>query len=658
MAFLESEKEIFDLGRESEQEALIWQEHYPEYQRLADNDLLEDFDDILPEVNDGSLAAALFKLPKRIVNSDLKGRAKVEDRDEAWITELANIEWEDNIIPNANTQAPFHRKWKDAVRKAAIFGSVPLITLFVERGKYIGADFIVAEPQNVRLAPGAISDYDSDVFFWDGFYSKLKLMDMLERAKTEAAEAKKNKEEGYNKWNIPAIEKLLEEFPEETDMNVNKPQDSDHRIKAKGVKLTTVYQRGVDAPFYLYHSGSKTKLRTWTNPDPSGDVPVHFLYCYQDFVNPYGIGIAKLAGGTQNVLDLMRKSDVLATQLGFRPPISVGGDTTGLDIDSLVYAQDAIWEEGNARVERRDVANNIYQALPERMAMYQTSLQKMIPMGDTSISGSASGDPQQSKTPAGVKLQAANLSIDDEDFKDNLYMTYEAKARSMINTHFANMQGSDIRKLSDEQRELLKKAGLDFPLDENGDPTNELDVIWDNARASFSFEIEAEQDKAKDEEKRLEALLKVYEITQTNPQIAQILMQSGYKFDSGELLAEIISLTSDSEKILEQITPEDEQDMINREASMGITEDEMPMAQGTQQPMQQPQAMPQETVQEPVQEQAQDFPQDLVAQTSQEYGVDPSTAHFMLTAASQGFTDQEIMDAIQRNTGGQNVEGR
>ena len=658
MAFLESEKEIFDLGRESEQEALIWQEHYPEYQRLADNDLLEDFDDILPEVNDGSLAAALFKLPKRIVNSDLKGRAKVEDRDEAWITELANIEWEDNIIPNANTQAPFHRKWKDAVRKAAIFGSVPLITLFVERGKYIGADFIVAEPQNVRLAPGAISDYDSDVFFWDGFYSKLKLMDMLERAKTEAAEAKKNKEEGYNKWNIPAIEKLLEEFPEETDMNVNKPQDSDHRIKAKGVKLTTVYQRGVDAPFYLYHSGSKTKLRTWTNPDPSGDVPVHFLYCYQDFVNPYGIGIAKLAGGTQNVLDLMRKSDVLATQLGFRPPISVGGDTTGLDIDSLVYAQDAIWEVGNARVERRDIANNIYQALPERMAMYQTSLQKMIPMGDTSISGSASGDPQQSKTPAGVKLQAANLSIDDEDFKDNLYMTYEAKARSMINTHFANMQGSDIRKLSDEQRELLKKAGLDFPLDENGDPTNELDVIWDNARASFSFEIEAEQDKAKDEEKRLEALLKVYEITQTNPQIAQILMQSGYKFDSGELLAEIISLTSDSEKILEQITPEDEQDMINREASMGITEDEMPMAQGTQQPMQQPQAMPQETVQEPVQEQAQDFPQDLVAQTSQEYGVDPSTAHFMLTAASQGFTDQEIMDAIQRNTGGQNVEGR
>lgn len=626
MAFLTDVQEICELNKESEQESLLWQEDYPEFQRLADNELLDDFDEILPEVNDGSLSAALFKLPKRIVSSRLTGRAKAEDRDDAWVTELANIVWESKIIPNANTQAPFHRKWKDAVRKAAIYGSVPLITLFVERGRYIGSDFIVAQPQDVRLGPGAVSDYDSDVFFWDVYYPKLKLEKLLERAEAE------DKAEGdnYNKWNIPAIKKLLDEFPEEEDDNQNK-LDDDNMPKPKGVKLTTIYQRGVGAPFYLLHPQSKAILREWENPDPSGDVPVHFLYCYQDFENPYGTGIVKLAGGTQNVLDLLTKSDVLATQLGFRPPIAVGGDTTGLDIDSLVYSQDAIWEEGNARVERREISNQIYSQLPTRMEVYKNQLYKMIPMGDTSVSAAA-GDPLASKTPAGVKATQASLSLDDDDFKDNLYMTYEAKARSMINTHFANMQGNDLLKLSDEEREILAKAGLEFPVDEMGQPTNELDVVWDNARADFTFELDAEQDKAKDDETRLEGLLRVYEIVKADPNTPMILTQSGKRFNEGELISEIIHLTSDNDKILEDISPEDQEAL----------QQEQMMAQ-QQQMAEQQQAQSQQSQADPVQ------------QIMQQYGVDEQMAMFILDAAQQGFSEEEIAAAVQRNAGVANV---
>lgn len=629
MVFISDINELCELEKQAEQEALLWQEDYPEFQRLADNGLLEDFDEFLPEVNDGSLAAALFKLPKRIVNSNLKGRAKATDRDEAWVTELANIEWENEIIPNAKTQAPFHRKWKDAVRKAAIYGSVPVITLFVEKDKYTGADFVVAQPQDVKLEAGAVSDDDSDLFFWDTYYSKKKLEDLLERAKEESAEA--NEEDGYSKWNVPALEEIIASFAKEDDNNQNKLRSSDNKPKISGEHLTVVRQRGVGAPFFLIHKKSKQWIREYSNPDPSGDPGVHFLYCYQDFENPYGIGIVKLAGGTQNVLDYMRKADVLATQMGFRPPISVRGDTTGLDLDSLVYAQDAIWQEGNAQVERREISNQVYGQLPERMQMYKASLNQLIPMGDTSISSTA-GDPLASKTPAGVKMAAANLSIDDDDFKDNLFMTYEAVAQSMINTHFANMQGNDLRKLSDEDRELLAKAGLDFPLEEGADPTNELDVMWDKARAEFVFEIDAEQDKTKDEEKRLEGLMRVFEITQTDPMMEQKLLQAGYKMNPGELMAEIISLTSDNEKILEQISPEDEQ-MMNEQMAV------------------QDQAMQGQPPEQPPQEQPQG---DLVGATMQQYGVDEPTAMFMLEAASQGFSDEEIAAAMQR--GDENVQ--
>lgn len=641
MAFLKDIDDIISLHEQSKTEKLVWQKNYSEYQRLADNEIISDLDEALPEVNDGTLAASLFKLPKRIVSSDLSGRAKATDRDDAWVTELANIVWETKIIPNANSQAPFHRKWKDAVRKAAIYGHVPLITLFVERGNYIGSDFIVAQPGDVLLEPGKVSDYDSDIFFWEVYYSKLQLKGLIERAETEA----KEESDGVNKWNIPELKKILKEFQEEEKESINNSNDSG-KPKPKGQKFTIVVQRGVDAPFYMLKG--KTQVREWSNPDPSGDVPVHFVYCYQDFENPYGIGIVKLAGGTQNVLDYMRQADVLATQLGFRPPVSISGSTQGLDLDSLVYAQDAQWMLGQATVKREEISNQIYGQLPGRINMYKTSLNQLIPTGDTSM-GAETGDPQQSRTPAGVKFQQANLSIDDEDFKDNLYMTYEAKARNMLNTHFANMQGRDLLKLSDEHRDLLQKAGLDFPIDEEGNPTNELEVIWDEARAEFTFEIDAEQDKTKDEEKRLEGLLRVAEFRASDPMFDQKLMASGFKINDGELFSSIIALTTDNKKILEEVAPEDQVD-VDPETGLPI-DPNAPMVEDEQvdAPMEDPQAMPQDIPQEEG-----NSPEDIETMM-EHYGVDEGEAMYMIEAEKLGFSPDEIMATMERNRQPQEV---
>lgn len=646
--YLTDEQEIHDLYNEAEQQSNIYRKNYPEFERLADNEIIDDLDESLPEVNDGTLAASLYKLPKRIVNSNLKGRAKSLDRDEAWVTELANIQLENKIIPNANSQAPFIRKWKDAVRKAAIYGSVPLITLFVERGDYVGSDFIVAQPQDVLLEPGKVSDYDSDVFFWDVYFTKQQVRSMIERAKRENKEAKENQDEdSYNKWDIKALEEVLNVNPKESrDTTRDHSQQSDTNVVREGIKFCVVFQRGVNAPFYMYHRGIKKTVREWSNPDPTGDVPVHFLYCYQDFVNPYGVGICKLAGGTQNVLDYMRQSDVLATQLGFRPPVSFKGDISDTDLDSIVYAQDAQWMVGNAEVQRQEISNQIYQSLPARISMYKISLDQLMPSGDTSINSGA-GDTDYSKTPAGVKFQQNNLSIDDEDFKDNLYMTYEAVMKSMINIEFANMQGSDIARLSDEEREVLSNSGLEFPTDpETGEIlTNELEIIWDEARSTFDFEIDAEQDKAKDEEKRLEGLMKVAELRQSDPMFDQKLMAAGKKINDGELYSEIVSLTSDNKKIIEDVTPEDGQD-IDPATGMPIDPNQMPVDE-TQAPIE-GEVMPQE--QPPEQLPEEQIPEEDLLQIQdimEATGADEGEARAMIEAEKLGYDPNDILDLFE-----------
>lgn len=707
MAFLEKD-EVQEAYEASVGEAKVWRENYPEFERLADNGLRDDLDESLPEVNDGTLAASLFKLPKRIVNSDLAGRAKAVDTDESWITELANIEWTQQIIPNANSQASFHRKWKDAVRKAAIYGSIPIINLFLERGDYTGSDFIVAQAQDVKLEAGKVSDQDSDIIFWDIYYTKLQLKNMIEEAKEEMADSEKstkvpdqlakatntsqadgfdeddNEDEAYNYWDVVTLEEILNKHMEE-DRN---PDEENRDRQGKGVKrggyhFYVAFQRGVSAPFEMRHSDFPDKpVRQWSNPDPTGDIPVHYLYCYQDFINPYGIGIVKLAGGTQNSLDYFRQADIKATMLGIEQPLRISGDTDKTDLDSIVYEQRAQWMLGDATVEPQEIANGVYQALPSRISMYKTSLNQLIPTGDTSI-GADAGDPNYSKTPAGVKFQATNLSIDDEDFKDNLYITYGLVARSMINTHFANMQGQDIRKLSDEDRDILIKAGLPWPGDETGQPsTNALNVVWKVARAKFEYEVDAEQDKTKDDEQKLNGLLSVAKFAASDPSFDAYLAQDGKKLNRGELFADIIGLSSDNKKIIEDVSPEDQQQMQEQAQSGGQEQQKSPsesitfkdaIASGAtdaaaamleqaglpsndlvnnameakQMQAQQAQAQAQATEAAILPQTALSDPR--IQELAQQHKIAPNIAAAMLEAESAGFDPAEILSAAQRH---------
>lgn len=662
MAYLDK-SEIHEAYTQAQDEALIWRENYPEYERLMDNGLMEGLDENLPEVNDGSLAASLFKLAKRVIKKKLGGKPVSLDRDDKWINDLADIQWRNNILPNANSMATPRRKWKDAARKAAGYGGQPIINLFVENGNYTGSDFIVPYCQDVLLEAGKCSDMDSDVIFWDVYYTKLQVKNMIEEAKEEqknnkaeleswkarkeAGELSEQEEEApepYNKWDIEALEEILKSKQED-----DRPGNMEHDEKLKkGVKKTGIhfyiaFQRGINSPFYMCYPNTKKTIREWSNPDPTGDIPVHYLYFYQDFINPYGVGLVKLAGGTQNVLDYMRQADILATQVGISPPKVISGTADDLDEESLVLAGNANWFVGNSQVTPWNMANNVYQNLPGRISMYQTSLQKIIPMGTSEVSTEDSGDPLVGRTPQALKMAAANVDVDDEDFSENIDECYAAVSRSMINTHFANMQGSDLIKLDSEQREVLAKAGVEFPVDENGNPTNELEFKWDDVRAKFNFEIDPDADKTKDENSALEGLQVAMELLK-DPATMQIAMGEQIvlgtkKIDPGELFAEIISTLTDNDKIVTDMTEEEIQQMEEEKQAIAMQEQGIDPETGL------PIEQPEETVPQNETMASETNPEEeagIVQAIMQEYEVPENIAMAMREAELQGFDDQQI----------------
>lgn len=709
-----NEEEIFEAYEAATEEAEQWRREYPEYERLADNGLLDEDDENLPEVNDGSLAASLFKIAKRVIKKKMGGRATAVDRDDQWLTELANIYWEKKILKNAKSKASPRRKWKDIARKAAIFGGQPIITLFVQNGRTRGADFIAPYAQDVKLEAGKDSDTDSDILFWDVYYTKLGLRRLIAQAKQEKAEAaeelkqwqaakaeydqqkqaydlerasnpdmpempafEEDRPQPYNKWNIPMLEKIAKSDPGESRPGNETPSGEQAKgVKKVGYHFFISFQRGVGAPFNMCYPSESKKIkkcsvREWSNPDPTGDVPIHYLYFYQDFVNPYGIGIVKLAGGTQNVLDYFRKIDVLATQLGVRPPKLIYGDEDDVDEESMVMAQDANWYVGNTKVEPWQMANGVYNQLPARVEMYQTSLQKMIPIGDSTISSANSGDPNVGRTPQALKMAAASLSIDDEDFSENVDEAYEAVAASMINTEFANMQGSDILKLSEDERDILEKAGIPFELDEEGNKSLELEILWDEARAEFEFEMDADADKVTDDATKLEGLTNVANFLKdpaTQQFIAggQEIILGSKKLNPGELIGEIINLTTENDKILVDATPEDLQnaqaekaaaDQAAAIAAGGMPTDpnalqpgaegEIPM-EGDEERM----PLPSDTFEDAIDPNALTPEEEEAGAKIQElvelYKVDPQVAAAMLEAEDQGYEPEEVLESMER----------
>jgi hypothetical protein len=697
VAYLEG-KEVCDAYTASSDEANKWREDYPEFERLMNNGLLEDLED-LPDVNDGSLAASLFKFAKRVIRKKMAGRVTAIDSDDAWLSELANIEWTDHILKNAKSKASPRRKWKDAARKAAGYGGQPIISLFVENGGYAGADFIVPYAPDVKLEAGKDSDVDSDIIFWDCYFTKLQLKNMLEDAVEEMKEIKgeqaswverKQQYEAehagdpdakpfeeqepmpYNEWDVDQLQDIVDS-DEESDRPGN--EESTQRMasgtKTSGYHFYVAFQRGVGAPFAMYFNKKDhdNPVRKWSNPDPTGDLPVHYLYCYQDFINPYGTGIVQLAGGTQNVLDYLRKVDVMATQLGLRRPKIISGDTDRTDFDSMVFEEDATWEVGDATVDFVDIANDVYRELPGRIEQYQTSLQKYLPMGDSSISSANSGDPQVGRTPQALKMAAASLSIDDEDFSENVDECYAAVAESMINIHFANMQGSDLRKLTADQVKILQQAGIDFPLDEIGQPTRELNVEWDKARAKFRFEVDADADKSTDDATKLEGYKATTDfLSNPNTQVLLKQAQSGQplilgskKVDLGELIGSMIALTTDNDKIVTDVTPEEleqrQTDLANQAqadaAAQAAEQDrlaqqdaaaEPPLLDGGLGEQEPPAAEPQPL---PAQAAVADISPEEAAEDINDvmeyYGVDQDTAAQALEAEHAGMDPQQVI---------------
>lgn len=641
MAIHLEQNELKDAYNDAETAARQHQTHFDEFERLANNQLIGNLPANLPRVNDGSLAALMLENPMRVLPELRTGTIRAIDRDEAWVGELANIRYNRYIVKNANTQAAFFAKLQIDLYKAGVYGSQPKFYFLADKGDYIGADFTLPYVRDVFLEPGKLSDVDSDYIFMNSYYTKLQLKNIIQQAEEEKARAKAEGRPPESKWDIKTLKDIVNTGPAGKDTESMTPAErKDNKGGGNFFKFVTVFHRGYGAPFYTFSPKHDSKIvRTAENTNPCGDVPIVFTYYNQDLSNPYGKGQVEISGGTQNVLDQLTQLHVLGTQIGLQPPVKVQGPRDGLNLNTFRYAPRALWYTGNATVEPLQTADRIYSEFGNTYGLYKTQLMNLQGTTDATVSGE-SGNPQFSKTDAGVNLQEKRTNAHDNFILQRHKESYTRLVKGMVNLDMNNMQGSEVIRLLDDEIERMRKAGLDIP------DTGELEVIWDNTRATFDFELDTDEDDDARNAADKESLTEIMAITAQDPNIDAELAQAGFRLNRGELYKSILTKNKlkNIDKILEQVDPEEM-------AAMGGVPGEAPVdpAMGAEMPQEGLGEAVGAPVEPPVEEEDPDITElkTELALTMQTYGVDQQQAALIMQARRQGADEETIATYLQ-----------
>ena len=534
---------------------------YDEFERLAANEVRTDLPPNMPKVNDGTLSAAIRRVPKRVVAQPLTGKITATDRDEDWVAKLASVIWEKNIIPNANTDAPFLNKWQTALKNSLVYGSQPIYTFFTQHGTYTGADMSVPYVRNCYLEPGKVSDLASDFTFMDSWYTKLQAKRLVDKAIADAQSVKDGDLDDEDvMWDAKKLSDWYNAGPSGKDsMNMNAREREGLNRNEKGFyKLTSCFNRGYQAPFYTFAPGNSNDVcGTQSNTNPTGDMPLIWMYADEDLINPYGTGLIQLAGSNQNILDYMTQTDMLATQIGSQPPIKIGGDRSSTNLKSMVYAPSQFWFTGNAVVEPVTTINPaMYNAMPSRFSLYKSQQQSLTGTFDNTVSSEA-GNPGFSKTSQGVTALQATTNADDTFVQQRLGEAYQRVAKSMVNIHMNNMEGSELLKLEGDQLEFLATSDL-VPTDEDGNPNaSEIEVVWNNVRGTFDFTVDPTSGTKSDDQAQVQNIQQA--ISEISLPVSYYMAQDGWKFNIGEAYRSVFTkLNIDNiDKILVKMTPEE-----------------------------------------------------------------------------------------------------
>lgn len=539
-------------------------EAFEEFERIARNRPHPGIAKNLPKVTDGTLAALIQEQPKRVIQQIPTGKVTGTNK---WINILGTYILEEEIIPNANSQAALIQKCWALISKCLTYGSQPTFTQFINKGEYFGTDFTLPYIKDVLLEPGKLSDRDSNTMYLRTWWTENQIDAVIAREDMLKSNAKERGEDYEMTWDKSLLKKLKDKSGQK-DVQSMSPNEKEKQLNEGFIEIVHAFQTGIGAKFYSFSPqlpNNKNIVRTRANKDPRGVIPINYMYSNVDMSNPLGRGSVEISGGMQNLLDSEVQSYQYMRSLLMNPPIEKRGNFSK---STMKYEPGAIWDMGtdpNASVKPINLSTDSLTSFPNNYGLIKSQILNLNSSTDTSVSSEA-GNPGFSKTPAGVNMTEQRLGISDNYIRRQFESVWSDIAETMINLYFAERSGTQELTLNEDTANKLKEISP-----EAVSPDNKVQIDYDTETEQLKFEVDPSTSSLKDNVAERDRLLELLDMTQKYPALGQIIGEEGTK----ELVNRIIVKTGveDPEKIM----PSNE-DEIDPETGQPIQKQEEPPA--------------------------------------------------------------------------------
>lgn len=494
----------------------------------------------LPTVTDGTLAGIIIAQPKRVVQRLPTGGLMSVDQPE--LAEIADFIWNNEIIPHATTNGDMLLKSWIMMSKALTYGMQFSYQFFRNYGDGFASDFKIPYIKDLIMERGKVYGPDCNILYLRQWYTPGDIKRIIDKEVKLTTKSKNRKDEQQyeSAWDIPKLKKLLEEAKPK-DPDALTPAESEKSPEAKFIQLVHALEQGTGNIFYTFspdlpdgEGKNGNIVRQRPNKNPTGKMPISFLYADIDLSNPLGRGHVELSGAMQNMIDSEVQSYQLLQKIMLNPPVMKWGDN--IRGATVKYKPNAVWDMGNdpsSKIEVVDINNEAIANFANNYGLMKSQILALTHNNESAVSANSGNT--QSKTSAGVNQAQSVIGFDDNYMRRQFGYWFEDNAENMLNIHFAESDGKTEIELTqnflDEQMPKMEQTPDQVKID----PEKKQAIVdYSEIKTKLRFRVDPTTAEDEDSETQLTNLKELLADTGANPYIYYYMLNDGYQLKLGE----------------------------------------------------------------------------------------------------------------------------
>lgn len=482
-----------------------------ELERIARGKPSPNISPELPKTTDGTTASIVLKQPRRVIQQVPTGVIDCKDYPE--YAQIAGLVLSDRLLPLMKAMGNVLQKSWLMTTKVLTYGSGTSYKFFTNHNGVMYMDFVLPYVKDVLNERGKIYAPDSNIRFMRSWYQKRDIQAIIQKEKQLQEKNKKYQSE----WDLKKLADWIEGGSTAKDAELQTPAERERGGDTGGFQMIHAFQAGKEAEFYSFSPQFQDGdvFRVKKNKDPRGNIPLNDMYCNIDGSNPLGRGIVEISGGVQNLIDQqMQMFQFLSTML-MGPPLQKWGNVNS---STLKFRPNAIWDMGTNpanKVEPYQVSNVAINNFPTNYGLLKSQILQLNSSNQGAAISSEIGNPQFSKTQAGVQAQQAELGVDDNYLRKQFEAWFGDMCETVINIFFAEMTGKGDLELNNDQTQRLSKTDAAKYIDKK---TGKLTVPYGSINdVSFKFHVDASSSEVKEDNENVEKLTSVLELAMKVP---------------------------------------------------------------------------------------------------------------------------------------------